>query len=177
MASNSGTYDFSKCIMIIKHPKFAGNILIDGYMNDSTITVARSDPRWTQNPSGDGKSNTLVRNPVNAGTITFSLNQSTDSLGKMNAIAEHGNISDGSDLLFQITLVDKSSGSVHFSNDAIVGEPESIEYGREENGREFQIQCGSLHSSIAGSAKIPKSTLAMIQALGFNVDESRVADF
>lgn len=177
MANKTGVYDFSKCIVLIKHPLYDGNIVIDGFMNDSSIAVARTDPRWTQNPSGDGKASTLVRNPIDAGTITFSLNQSTDSLAKMNAIAQHSNISDGKDLLFEITVADKSSGSFHFCRDAIVGDPETVEYGREENGREFQIQCGSLVNQIQGSAKIPQETLRIIQALGFDVDASRVADY
>lgn len=177
MANKTGVYDFSKCIVLIKHPLYEGNILIDGFMNDSSISVARTDPRWSQNSSGDGKSSTLVRNPIDSGTITFTLNQSTDSLAKMNAIAQHGNISDGSDLLFEITVADKSSGSFHFSRDAIVGDPETVEYGTEENGREYQIQCGSLENNINGSAKIPQETLRIIQALGFNVDESRVANY
>lgn len=177
MANKTGTYDFSKCVLLIKHPKYEGIIMIDGFAPDTTINVARPEQRWTLNPSGDGKATTVVRNPNNAGTISFTLNQSTDSLGKMNAIAEHGNISDGDDLLFEVTVADKSSGSIHYSRDAIVGDPESVEYGPSENGREFQIQCGSLTSTLAGSAKISKDTLAFIQAMGFNVDASRVADF
>lgn len=177
MANKTGVYDFSKCIVLIKHPLYEGNILIDGFMNDTSITVARNDPRWSQNSSGDGKSSTLVRNPIDAGTITFTLNQSTDALAKMNAIAQHANVSDGHDLLFEITVADKSSGSFHFSRDAIVGDPESVEYGREENGREFQVQCGSLTNNLNGSAKVPQETLRIIQALGFDLDASRVADY
>lgn len=177
MANKTGVYDFSKCIVLIKHPLYSGNIVIDGFMNDTSITVARADPRWSNNSSGDAKASTLVRNPVNAGTITFTLNQSTDSLAKLNAIAKHADISDGSDLMFEITIADKSSGSFHFSRDAIVGDPESVEYGREENGREFQIQCGSIENNLNGSAKVPQETLRIIQALGFDLDESRVADY
>lgn len=177
MSDKTGVYDFSKCLVIIKHPLYEGSIVIDGFMNDTSITVARADPRWSQNSSGDGKATTLVRNPINAGTVTFTLNQSTDSLAKMNAIAQHGNISDGSDLLFEITVADKSSGSFHFSRNAIVGDPESVEYGTSESGREFQIQCGSLSNTINGSAKVPQETLRIIKALGFDIDSSRVADY
>lgn len=177
MAGNVGTYDFSKTIMLIKHPLFGGNILIDGFATDSTINVSRGDPRWALKPSGDGKSTTLERNPVNSGTITFSLNQSTDSLAKMNAIAQHANDSDGEDIMFEVTVADKSSGSFHYSRQAIVGDPESVEYGREENGREFVIQCGDLTNSLNGAAKVPQETLRIVQALGFDIDSSRVADY
>lgn len=175
--AKTGVYDFSKCIVLIKHPLYAGQIMIDGFMNDSTINVQRTDPRWGNNASGDGKSATLVRNPQNAGTITFSLNQSTQSLAIMNAIATHADESDGHDIMFEITVADKSSGSVHFCRDAIVGDPESIEYGREENGREFVIQCGELHNSLNGAAKISQEALRIIQALGVEIDQSRVDDY
>lgn len=175
MANKTGIYDFSKCILLIKHSQYAGQILIDGFAEGSNISVAKNDPRWTQKPSGDGKSTTLERNPINAGTITFSLNQSTDSLSKMNAIAQYGNTVSDLSVLFEVTLIDKSSGSVHYSQDAIVGDPETIEYGREENAREFVIACGELTSELQGSARIPLETAKIVRALGFDIDESRLA--
>ena len=178
MAGNkTGVYDFSKTIVTIRHPLYDGIVKIDGFMNDTTINVQRDDPRWTRNSSGDGKASTLVRNPINDGTISFTLNQSTDGLAKMNAIAQHANVSDGQDIMFEITVADKSSGSIHYCRDAIVGEPESVEYGREENGREWTIQCGELINNLNGAAKMPRETLAFIQALGFSVDETRVAAY
>lgn len=177
MASNTGVYDFSKCYVFIKHPLYDGLIKIDGFMADSNITVGRGAPRWTNGKSGDAKSSTLVRNPDDSGTITFSLNQSTDSIAKMNAITQHADASEGEDIQFEITVADKSSGSVHFSRDAVAGDPETIEYGREENGREFVINCGTLVNNLNGAAKMPQETLRIIQALGFTVDETRVADY
>lgn len=178
MAGNkTGVYDFSKTIVTIRHPKFDGIVKIDGFMPDTTINVQRENPRWGRSNSGDGKSSTLVRNPDNSGTITFSLNQSTDGLAKMNAIAQHANVSDGQDVMFEITIADKSSGSFHYCRDAIVGDPESVEYGPEENAREWVIQCGELVNNLNGAAKMPRETLEFIQALGFSVDESRVASF
>lgn len=175
MASKTGVYDFSKTIMTIKHPLYDGIVLIDGFMTGTNIVVGRSDPRWNNQSSGDAKSSTLIRNPKNNGTITFTLNQSTDSLAKLNAIVQHANDSDGRDILFEVTLADKSSGSIHYSREAIVGEPESIEYGEDENGREFQIQCGDLFSNLNGAARVPQETMRFINALGFTLDETRVA--
>ena len=177
MASNTGVYDFSKVIVMINHPLYEGNILINGFMADSTIAIARANPRWTNKPAGDGKSSTLERNPVSAGTITFSLNQSTESLARMNAIAQHANVSDGSDVLFEIIVADKSSGSIHISRDAVVGDPETIEYGGEENGREFVVNCGTLESNLNSAAKVSQETLKILRALGFDLDASRVADY
>lgn len=175
--ARTGTYDFSKGLLFIKHPLYEGVIMIDGFMKDSNVTIAREEPRWKPSPSGDGKTTTHVRNPINAGSITFVLNQSTDSIAKMNAICQHSDISDGEDLLFEITYVDQSSGSIHFSNDAIVGEPETIDYGQDENGRQFQVQCGSLSNTLNGSAKISQETLKILQAFGYDMDASRVASY
>lgn len=176
MANKTGIYDFSKCIMLIKHRKYAGQILVDGFADGTNIVVAKNDPRWVHKASADGKSTTLERNPINAGTITFSLNQSTDSLSKMSAIAQYANDNSDLSILFEVTLIDKSSGSVHYSPDAIVGDPESIEYGREESAREFVISCGELINSLQGSARIPLETAKIVRALGYDVDESRLAN-
>lgn len=175
--NKTGVYDFSQCIVLIKHRRYSSQILIDGFAEGSNISVSKADPTFTHKPSADGKSTTLERNPIKAGSITFSLNQSTDSLGKMNAIAKYSEDVANTSVLFEITVIDKSSGSVHYSRDAVTGDPQTVDYGREENAREFVVSCGSIYSNLAGAALIPKETLAIINALGYDVDPSRVAEY
>lgn len=179
MATNqTGTYSFGDVIVLIKHPLYDSTISINGFMKDSEVVVATTDPRWSIKPSGDGKSTTMERNPIKAGTIKFSLNQSTNSLSIMNAIAQYSDYStDGADVLFEITVSDKSSGSFHISTQAVCGNPESVGYGLEEKAREFTINCGSIESNLSGSAKLSKEAARIIQALGGNVDESRIANY
>ena len=168
----TGIYDFSQVLLLIKHKKFAGQINIDGFMPDSEITVERDDPRWTRNSSGDGKATTFVRNPDNSGTITFTLNQSTDSLDKMNAICQYSNVNRTLNILFETTLVDKSSRTIYFSPESLASFPNSVSFGSTESGREFSIICGHLQENLGGSSLIPQDTLAILSAFNINVDES-----
>ena len=168
----TGIYDFSQVLLLIKHKKFQGQINIDGFMPDSEITVERDDPRWTRNGSGDGKATTFVRNPDNSGTITFTLNQSTDSLDKMNAICQYSNVNRTLNILFETTLVDKSSRTIYFSPESLASFPNSVSFGSTESGREFSIVCGHLQENLGGSSLIPQDTLAILSAFGINVDDS-----
>lgn len=168
----TGIYDFSQVLLLIKHKKFAGQINIDGFMPDTEISVERDDPRWTRNGSGDGKATTFVRNPDNSGTITFTLNQSTDSLDKMNAICQYSDVNRTLNILFETTLVDKSSRTIYFSPESLASFPNSVSFGSTESGREFQIICGHLQDNLGGSSRIPQDTLAILSAFNINVDDS-----
>lgn len=168
----TGIYDFSQVLLLIKHKNFAGQINIDGFMPDTEISVERDDPRWARNGSGDGKATTFVRNPDNSGTISFTLNQSTDSLDKMNAICQYSNVNRTLNILFETTLVDKSSRTIYFSPESLASFPNSVSFGSTESGREFQIICGHLQENLGGSSAIPQDTLAILNAFNINVDAS-----
>ena len=171
--TRTGIYDFSQVLLLIKHSKFTtGQINIDGFMSDTEITVERDDPRWVRNGSGDGKATTFVRNPDNSGTITFTLNQSTDSLDKMNAICRFSDTNKTLDILFETTLVDKSSRTIYFSPESLASSPNSVSFGATESGREFTIVCGDLQEAIGGSSRIPQDTLAILNAFQITVDDS-----
>jgi len=142
----TGIYDFSQVLLLIKHKNFAGQINIDGFMPDSEITVERDDPRWTRNGSGDGKATTFVRNPDNANRTL--------------------------NILFETTLVDKSSRTIYFSPESLASFPDSVSFGSTESGREFSIICGHLQENLGGSSRIPQDTLAILNAFNINVDES-----
>lgn len=170
--TRTGIYDFSEVVLLIKHNLYEGNILINGFMPDTEITIDRDAPRWERNGSGDGKATTFVRNPDNSGTITFSLNQSTDSLDKMNAICQYSNVNKTLNIIFEVTLVDKSSRTIYFSPETLASTPESVSFGATESAREFTLVCGDLQEQLGGSAKIPTDTLNILGAFGIEVDES-----
>lgn len=168
----TGIYDFGSVVMLVKHKLYNGNIIIDGFMPDSEIVVERDDDRWTRNGSGDGKAATLVRNPDESGSITFSLNQSSDALDKMNAICQYSDTNKSLNILFQVTVADKSSRTVFFAEDCIASPPTSVSFGKEESGREFKILCGDLQTQLGGSSLIPQDTLNILAAFGITVDET-----
>lgn len=170
--TKTGIYDFSEVVLLIKHQLYPNNIMIDGFMPDTEITIDRSNPRWDRSGSGDGKATTFVRSPDNSGTITFNLNQSTDSLDKMNAICKYSDVTKSLSIIFETTLVDKSSRTVYFSPESLASSPESVSFGATENGREFTIVCGDLQETLGGSSKIPQDTLDVLAAFGIEVDET-----
>lgn len=173
-----GTYNFANTIVLIQHPLYDAPLVIDGFMSDSQISVAKDNPTWSLQASGDAAAITFVKDPSKAGTIKFSLNQTTDSLAKLNAIVQLSEISeDYEDFVFEITIADKNSGSIHYSQMSVASDPESIDYGKEENGREFTIVCAQLNSTLNGTARVPKQTLEFVQALGFTIDPTRVAAY
>ena len=171
-STKTGIYDFSEVVLLIKHQMYGGIIKIDGFMEGSEITVARNNPRWENKGSGDGKATTLVRSPDNSGSITFTLNQSTDSLDKMNAICQYANTTKNLTILSEVTLVDKSSRSIFFSPDSIASSPENVSFGVSESGREYKLLCGELQETLGGSSKIPADTLSFLGAFGIEVDDS-----
>lgn len=173
----TGIYDFSEVVLLIKHKMYGGNILIDGFFQDSEIVIDRNDPDWALNQSGDGKAATMVRNPNTSGTITFTLNQSTDSLDKMNAICQFSKTNKSVNILFETTLVDKSSRTIYFSPQSLASLPNSVSFGSTENGREFKIFCGELQENVGGSSLIPADTIAILQAFGIEVDSTWNAQY
>jgi hypothetical protein len=170
--TKSGIYDFGEVLLLIKHKLHPNMIKIDGFAKDSEITVEREERRWTRNGSGDGKATTFVRNPDTSGTITFSLNQSTDSLDKMNAICAYADTARSLNMIFETTLVDKSSRTVYYSPESLASYPESLAFGQTESDREFVIECGDLQETLGGSSKISPETLAVLEAFDIQVDDS-----
>lgn len=171
--TRTGIYDFTQVLLLIKHKVYTtGQINIDGFMPDTEIVVERENPRWSRQGSGDGKVTTFVRNPDNSGTITFTLNQSSDALDKMNAICQYSDVNKSLNILFETTLVDKSSRTVYFSPESLASSPESVSFGATENGREFSIVCGNLQETLGGSSIIPQDTLAVLSAFGIEVDST-----
>lgn len=168
----TGIYDFSAVLLLIKHRKYGKQISIDGFQKGSSITIERDDPEWTRNGSGDGKATTLVYNPDRSGSISFTLNQSTDSLDKMDAICQYTGNTRNLSILFETTLVDKSSRTIYFSPESLAMYPDSVEFSNDETGRDFTIICGQLQEKLGGSAYVPQETLDILAAFGIEIDES-----
>lgn len=167
-----GIYDFSEVVLLIKHRMYRGNILIQGFMNESGITIDRAAEDWTMNNSADNTATTMVYNPDKSGTITFSLNQSTDSLDKMNAICDYAKRVKHPSILFETTLVDKTSRTIYFSPQSLAGYPQSVSFEKTEQGREFKILCSDLQEKIGGSSFVPQDTQEILAAFGITVDDS-----
>lgn len=170
--TKSGIYDFGEVLLLIKSKIYPNMIRIDGFAKDSEITVEREEKVWSRNGSGDGKATTFVRNPDRSGTITFSLNQSTDSLDKMNALCSYAETARSLNMLFETTLVDKSSRTVYYSPESLASYPESVAFGQTESEREFVIECGELQETLGGSSKITPETLAILEAYNIQIDDS-----
>ena len=169
-ANNVGIYDFSEVILLIKHRQFASHININGFMKDSGISVDRSGDDWTMNNSADNKATTMIYNPDKSGSIKFTLNQSTDSLDKMNAICDYTKRTRHPSILFETTLIDKTSRTVYFSPQSLASYPKSVNFENTEQGREFTILCSDLQEKLGGSSLIPADTMAILNAFGIEVD-------
>ena len=167
-----GIYDFSQVILLLRHQKYQSHINIDGFMKDSGITVDRSSEDWTMNNSGDNKATTMIYNPDKSGTIKFTLNQSTDSLDKMNAICDYTKRVRHPSILFETTLVDKTSRTIYFSPQSLASYPSSVGFETSEQGREFKIFCAELQEKIGGSSLVPLETQKILHAFGITVDDT-----
>lgn len=93
----------------------------------------------------------------------------------MNAICQYADTNKSLSILFETTLVDKSSRTIYFSPQRITGSPESVAFGATENGREFVISCGAIQEKLGGSSKIPQETVNILGAFGIEVDDTWTA--
>lgn len=167
-----GIYDFGEVVFLIRHKMYQGNILIDGFMKETGITIDRTAEDWSMNNSADNKATTMVFNPDKSAVITFTLNQSTDALDKMNAICDYSKRVKHPSILFETTVVDKTSRTIYYSPQSLASYPQSVGFEQTEQGREFKILCSDLQEKIGGSSLVPVETQQILAAFGITVDDS-----
>ena len=101
-----------------------GLSLKEGYAVGSAITEARTTPSWTNKPTGQGKV-VRVYNPDRSGTISFLIDQESQTQANLTALAITDRVS--RNVVGTMVVWDTTSGDIfYYKNAYIATDPDMV---------------------------------------------------
>ena len=169
MSTNNSTYAPSELVIILTH-EIIGNHIVGGFSGNEMVTINRANPTWSHETSPDGF-HTRVHNLDTAATANITLVQTSGSNDALFSLAAYDEARKNDEGLFSITIADKSGRYVMSSTSAYVSVPQEKSFAREVGNRSWVITMMDCEEYIGGNGKLTKEVIAMLQAVGFVVDD------
>lgn len=169
MAQATGSYKPSEVVIVINHPTLKASHVVNGFMEDSIVSIERDNPTWTHYVGADGGTSRVhnVDKSVQATIMLQNTSASNDVLQEFLDYDEAGSDVSG---MFSITIADKSGRSVSHSTQAYVSGQPSQEFGNNISVREWVIRMTYAETKIGGNAKINQDVIDTLAIFGVEVD-------
>lgn len=125
-----------------------GAAIIQGYADGTFVNVERSVDAFTLSVGADGEAS-RVHSPDRSGTVTLTLQQTSDSNDVLSALA----IADDLTLqgTFPLLVKDNNGRTLVESNTAWIKKVPASEYSKEMSQREWVIECAELNIHVGGN--------------------------
>ena len=125
-----------------------GPHIIQGYADGTFVKVARSTDNFTLSVGADGEPS-RVHSPDKSGTITVTLQQTSDSNDVLSALS----IADDLSLRGTVPVLvkDNNGRTLVESNTAWVKKLPDSEYSKEMSQREWVLECAELNILVGGN--------------------------
>lgn len=136
------TYDPSEISVIV------GGAIISGFADGTFVSIDRSEDAYTYVGGADGLG-TRVKNANRDGTITITLQQSSDSNDFLSGLAAADEINNGG--VVPVLVQDNSGRSVYAAETAWVQKIPTSGYGKEADTREWVLRTDNLTMFVAGN--------------------------
>lgn len=169
MANNTGSYKPSQVVIVISHPTVKGTHVVNGYMEDSIVSIERDNSTWDHYVGADGTTS-RVHNIDKSVQATIMLQSTSYSNDVLQEILDYDENSSGADGFFSITIADKSGRSVTHSTQAYVGGQPNQEFSNAITSREWVIRMTYAETKIGGNSKIPQDTVDTLALFGVEID-------
>lgn len=136
------TYDTNKILVVF------GGYTLDGFAEDSKVTVEYNEDSWTLQIGVDGEG---TRSKVNnrSGKVTVRLRQTADSNAILSGLAESDRLTNAGAL--PLMVKDAGGDSLHLAETAWIVRIPSAEYAAEAGEREWVFETDVLVTFLGGN--------------------------
>lgn len=116
---------------------------LSGFGEDSMVTIARNEDRFTEKVGTDGEV-TRAKNANRMGTLTITLHQSSPLNDYMSGLAAAGSV-------FPVTVIDNNGTSLHFGEQAWIKTEPEASFNKETGDMEWVISIADLDMFFGGN--------------------------
>ena len=164
---NLGTYSPEDMICVIT----ANNVshIVSGWAEGSFVSVDRVSPSSVMVKGATRNGNLRVIRNDDAGTVTFTVTQSSYDNDVLSALWRADKETRDSTWLFNMTLIDGTGRSYFNCRECYIENMPTGSYGTDAENRTWTIHALQLDEYIGGNAKIPADVVETLEKLGITV--------
>lgn len=166
-----GTYMPSEVKIVISAPSLGINHVLANFSEDTFVNLELPQDTWSEKESIDGyttRSHHLTK--TMRATITLDqASKSNDVLSGLHAFDAKSLRGEG---IFTCTIADKSGRSYAYSSQCYVKKPQNQEFGAQAGTRAWVIVMAGTDSYIGGNTMLDEDTIATLEKLGIQIDDS-----
>lgn len=167
--SNLANYSPEDVTIQISNNNF-GSYQITGTAEGTFISYERMVDRATLSVGSDLFATRVLRRNK-SGTVTITLQQSSESNDVLSMISLRDEEAHDNSYIFSLTINDLSGRSVFFAPEAFIGNDPVVSYSDGLETREWTITVTSVERHFGGNATVDPETEATLQTLGYQVED------